>query len=161
MKRQELQSEFDRLKSQIDSIRKNVGNCPDELIAICCQQVCVSICGSLEQCLKQILVGYARKRSGNQIHRPIEKACELYQNPKSTKILELVGLFDDDFQRELKEFWDGEGEVERSHLDNLVDDRITIAHRKRVHVGVSTGKLDDYYAAYAALLTRIFDRFLV
>ena len=107
MKRQELQAEFDRLKYQVQSIKENVGKSPDGLISLCCQQVCVSICGSLEQCLKGILVEYAKRRSGMQIHRPIEKLCEGYQNPKTTKILELINLFDDNYGRDLKALWDG------------------------------------------------------
>jgi len=52
MKRQELQAEFDRLDGQIKLIRDSVGDANDELISLGSQQVCVSICGSLEQCLK-------------------------------------------------------------------------------------------------------------
>ncbi|WP_298557238.1 hypothetical protein [uncultured Aliiroseovarius sp.] len=160
MKRNELQAEFDRLSFQIGSVRDQIGKAPDELTALASQQVCVSLCGSLEQSLKRIFVGYARARSDNRIFRPIEKACESYQNPKTTKILELVGLFDAEFERDLRQFWDSEGEIERDHLNNLVDDRIVIAHRKRPHVNVSTGKLTNYYKAYEGLLERVFDHFL-
>ena len=89
MNQQELQAEYDRLKYQIAVIKNSIGTSPDELISLSCQTVCVSICGSLEQCLKRIFVEYAKQRSGNQIHRPIERVCASYQNPKSNKILEL------------------------------------------------------------------------
>lgn len=129
MKRQELQAEFDRLNYQISFIRDGSGKDRDELISLSSQQICVSICGSLEQMLKRIFIEYAKQRSSNRIYRPIERICESYQNPKSSKILELVGLFDSDFQFELARQWDNEFEIEKQHLDNLVDDRITIAHR--------------------------------
>lgn len=122
--------------------------------------MCVQICGSLEQSLKRIFVGYAKARSNDKIHRPIERVCETFQNPKSEKILELIGLFDDDFARELKRYWNEENETQKSHIDNLVDDRITIAHRKKNHFGVSTAKLDAYFVAYKSLLERIFEEFL-
>lgn len=160
MKRQELQAEFDRLKNQISYIRKGAGKDRDELISLSSQQVCVSICGSLEQCLKQIFIEYAKQRSNSRIYRPIEKICESYQNPKTTKILDLIGLFDADFETELRRQWNEELEVERQHIDNMVDDRITIAHRKRVHVNVSSSKLDDYYKAYSGLLDRVYIHFL-
>ncbi|MCY4300831.1 MAG: HEPN domain-containing protein [Aestuariivita sp.] len=161
MKRQELHAEFDRLSAQIKTIRDSVGGeTPDELVSLSSQQVCVSICGSLEQCLKKIFIEYAKQRSESRIYRPIEKVCENYQNPKSTKVLELIGLFDKDYERELREQWETSHEIEKSHLDNLVDDRITIAHRKKVHLDVSTGKLLNYFSAYKGILERVFNRFL-
>lgn len=160
MKRQELQAEFDRLRTQISYIKKGSGKDRDELISLSSQQVCVSICGSLEQCLKQIFIEYAKQRSDSRIYRPIEKICESYQNPKTTKILDLIGLFDSDFETELRRQWNEELEVERQHIDNMVDDRITIAHRKRVHVNVSSSKLEDYFKAYRDLLDRVYAHFL-
>ena len=161
MKRQELQAEFDRLKYQIAFIKEESGKVRDDLIALSSQQICVSICGSLEQMLKQIFIEYAKQRSNSRIYRPIEKICESYQNPKSSKILELVGLFDADFQTELKRQWDDEREIEKQHLDNLVDDRITIAHRKKLHVDISSMKLQNYFRAYSGLLDRLYSHFLV
>lgn len=160
MKRQELQAEFDRLRIQISCIKKGSGKDRDELISLSSQQVCVSICGSLEQCLKQIFIEYAKRRSNSRIYRPIEKICESYQNPKTTKVLELVGMFDADFEAELRRQWNDELEVEKLHIDNMVDDRITIAHRKRVHVNVSSSKLEDYFKAYSGLLDRVYVHFL-
>lgn len=160
MKRQELQAEFDRLSHQISFIKKGTGSDRDELISLSSQQICVSICGSLEQMLKRIFIEYAKQRSNSRIYRPIEKICEGYQNPKTTKILELIGLFDADFEAELKRQWDDEFDIERQHLDNLVDDRITIAHRKKVHVDVSSTKLQSYHRAYSGLLDRLYAHFL-
>ena len=160
MRRQELQAEFDRLKNQISYIKKRSGKDLDELISLSSQQVCVSICGSLEQCLKQIFIEYAKRRSNSRIYRPIEKICESYQNPKTAKILDLISLFDADFETELRRQWSEELEVEKQHIDNMVDDRITIAHRKRVHVNVSSSKLEDYFKAYSGLLNRVYIHFL-
>ncbi|HEY9056340.1 MAG TPA: hypothetical protein VIN77_04245 [Aurantimonas sp.] len=160
MKRQELQAEFDRLKNQISYIKNRSGKDLDELISLSSQQVCVSICGSLEQCLKQIFIEYAKRRSNSRIYRPIEKICESYQNPKTTKVLDLIGLFDADFEAELRRQWNEELEVEKQHIDNMVDDRITIAHRKRLHVNVSSSKLEDYFKAYSGLLDRVYTHFL-
>ncbi|WP_156630251.1 HEPN domain-containing protein [Methylobacterium sp. Leaf112] len=160
MKRQELQAEFDRLKFQIAIIKAGSGKDRDELISLSSQQICVSICGSLEQLLKRIFIEYAKQRSNSRIYRPIEKICESYQNPKTTKILELVGLFDSAFEAELKRQWDNELDAEKQHLDNMVDDRITIAHRKKVHVDVSSSKLQNYFNAYSGLLDRVYTHFL-
>jgi len=160
MKRQELQAEFDRLKHQISFIKAGVGKDQDELISLSSQQICVSICGSLEQMLKHIFIEYAKQRSNSRIYRPIGKVCESYQNPKTTKILELVGLFDAEFETELKRQWDEEHNVEKQHIDNMVDDRITIAHRKKVHVDVSSSKLQNYFNAYCGLLDRLYTHFL-
>jgi len=160
MKRQELQAEFDRLKAQISYIKRGSGKDRDELISLASQQVCVSICGSLEQSLKAIFIEYAKRRSNSCIYRPIEKICETYQNPKTTKVLDLIGLFDAAFESELRRRWNEELEVEKLHIDNMVDDRITIAHRKRVHVNVSSAKLEDYFQAYSSLLRRVYDHFL-
>ena len=160
MKRQELQAEYDRLKAQLKILKESVGSAPDELISLGCQQLCVSICGSLEQVLKQIFVSYGRIHSSDRIHRPISKVCGSYQNPKSAKILELVGLFDDDFERLLRREWEGDSENERDYINNLVDDRITIAHRTKVHHTVSAGKLSNYLSAYQSVTTKIFNHFL-
>lgn len=160
MKRQELQAEHDRLSAQLKILRDAVGVCPDEIISMGCQKLCISICGSLEQCLKQIFVGYGRAHSNDRIHRSISKVCESYQNPKSGKILELVGLFDDDFERQLKSDWESHQNQEQDHINNMVDDRINIAHRKRIHTSVSTGKLENYLTAYKAITIRIHNHFL-
>ncbi|MBW8321897.1 MAG: hypothetical protein K0M47_21940 [Rhizobium sp.] len=160
MKRQELQAEFDRLSHQISFIKAGSGKDRDELISLSSQQICVSICGSLEQMLKRIFIEYAKQRSNSRIYRPIEKICEGYQNPKSAKILELVGLFDAEFEAELNRQWGNERDIEKQHLDNMVDDRITIAHRKKVHVDVSSSKLQNYFNAYSGLLDRIYTHFL-
>ncbi|WP_442577845.1 hypothetical protein ACSBOB_20070 [Mesorhizobium sp. ASY16-5R] len=160
MKRQELQAEFDRLKNQISIVKKGTGTDRDELISLSSQQICVSICGSLEQSLKRIFIEYAKQRSNSRIYRPIEKVCDSYQNPKSSKVLDMIGLFDADYEAELRRQWDNELEVEKQHIDNMVDDRITIAHRKKVHVNVSSSKLEDYHKAYSGLLSRVYDHFL-
>ena len=110
--------------------------------------------------LKRIFIEYAKQRSDSRIYRPIEKICESYQNPKTTKILELIGLFDSNFEAELKHQWENERDIEKQHLDNLVDDRVTIAHRKRTHVDVSSNKLNNYFNAYSHLLDRVFTHFL-
>lgn len=161
MNRQELESEFSRIEFQIKSIKNCAAdNVPEELISLSCQAVCVAICGSLEQCLKRIFVEYARRRSGNQIHRPIERLCRNYQNPGSSRVLELVDLFDRDFSRELGRSWQEETGLEKTHLDNLVNDRISIAHRTRNHVGISASKLDDYFKAYSGILVKVHDKFI-
>jgi hypothetical protein len=160
MKRQELQAEFDRLKYQISIVKKGAGKDQDDLISLSSQQICVSICGSLEQNLKYIFIEFAKRQSRNSIYRPIEKVCESYQNPKPAKILELVGLFDAQFANELKRQWDGERDIEKQHIGNMVDDRITIAHRKRNHVDVSSSKLQNYFNAYSGLLDRVYAHFL-
>ncbi|NGM47918.1 hypothetical protein G5B31_20580 [Rhodobacter sp. SGA-6-6] len=155
-----MQAEFDRLNGQIAVIKKSVGTERDELINLSSQQLCVSICGSLEQSLKQIFIEYAKRRSNSRIYRPIEKICESYQNPKTAKVLDLIGLFDADFETELKRQWGAEREIEKQHIDNMVDDRITIAHRKKHHVNVSSSKLEDYFKAYSGLLDRVYTHFL-
>ncbi|TRL36848.1 hypothetical protein [Rhizobium straminoryzae] len=160
MKRQELQADFDRIKYQISSVKIGTGKDKDELISLSSQQICVSMCGSLEQNLKRIFMEYAKRRSNSRIYRPIEKVCESYQNPKSTKILELIGLFDSEFEEILRMEWSTGRELERQHIDNMVDDRITIAHRKKNHVNVSSTKLDAYFKAYTDLLNRVYDHFL-
>lgn len=110
--------------------------------------------------LKRIFIEYAKQRSGDRIYRPIERVCESYQNPKTTKILELIGLFDSDYAEELKLQWENERDVEKQHLNNMVDDRITIAHRKKVHIDVSSSKLQNYFRAYSGFLGRVYDHFL-
>ena len=69
-------------------------------------------------------------------------------------------MFDAKFEIELKRQWNEERELEKQHLDNMVDDRITIAHRKRVNVDVSSTKLQNYFNAYSGLLDRLYAHFL-
>ena len=160
MKRQKLTAEYDRLKYQIINLKSSTRDTQIELISLSCQSVCVSICGSLEQCLKEIFVEYAKRKSGNKLNGAIERLRKNYQNPKTVRILELVSLFDKDFGRELERAWSEEKEIEKSHLDNLVNDRNIIAHRTRTHFSVTTSKLDDYHRAYTGLLNRVYDHFL-
>jgi hypothetical protein len=125
MNRQHLQAEFDRIGNHIALLREKTGKAPDELISLGCQHVCVTICGSLEQLLKQIFIEYARRKSSNQIFKPIERVCESYQNPKHKKVLELIALFDDEFEEEQRALWDGSHEAERNYIDSLGSGPVT------------------------------------
>ena len=160
MNQNEFHAEYMRIEHQIRLIKNNTGKIPTELISLSCQSVCLSICGSLEHCLKLIFVEYAKRKSGNKFNSAIAKLCNSFQNPNTRKILDLVKLFDEEFGRELEALWSKDNESEKSYLDNLVSDRHSIAHRKRPHVNVTLKKLDDYFKAYKALLTRIRDHFL-
>ena len=160
MKRQELDAEFKRLEHQIKEIRENTENIPGGLLSLCCQTVCVSICGSLEYCLKNILIEYTKRNSRVKIHRPINRLCQNYQNPKPNTILDLLELFDSEFKFKLIEYWKSNDEIEKKHLEYLVDDRHTIAHRRTLHVNVTLVKLENYFKAYKRLLERIYERFL-
>lgn len=160
MNRQEMQAEFDRLGSQFRIIQNSVGLIDDEIISLASQQLCVSICGSLEQLLKGIFVQYGIINSNSKIHRPISRICETYQNPKSKKVIELIGLFDDEFSKQLNDYWEGEGNLERDHLNNLVDDRISIAHRRRLHVNIGIQKLQNYLRCYKAIAEKVLKHFL-
>ena len=160
MKPQELTAEFDRIESQIKLVKSQIGQVPDDIVALACQQICVSICGSLEQQLKAILVEHAKRISNSRIHRPIYRLCEGYQNPKTGKIVELVSLFDRDFGTGLEVSWKDESEAECSYINSLVADRINIAHRKKTHIQVGTAKLDNYFTSYKSICTRVYEHFL-
>ena len=95
-----------------------------------------------------------------KIRRPINRLCRNYQNPKPNTILDLLELFDSEFKSKLIEYWKSNDEIKKKHLENLVDDRHTIAHRRTLHVNVTLAKLENYFRAYKRFLERIYERFL-
>ena len=102
MNRAELTSSFQRFERQIRLLESSSTDTDAELIALAANQVCVAICGDLEQNLRRVLTEYTRQRSAPGIDKAVSKLCDGYQNPKIAKVIELVGLFDAKFADDLR-----------------------------------------------------------
>lgn len=155
-----LDAEYNRLDKQIRVIEDSIGKCPEELIVLSCQIMCVSICGSLEQCLKAIFTEYANQQSDHKLENVIAKICTNFRTPKPKNLEEFVGLLDPSFSRHLRESWEEEEEQERSHLGNLVKNRIDIAHQTGNRVDLRTSHLRTYLNVYLSILSKVHNHFL-
>ena len=155
-----LDTEHRRLKRQLNIIESNVKYSPGELISLSCQIMCISICGSLEQCLKKIFVEYASIKSKDKLTAPVERLFKIYRNPTPDQILEILGDFDRPFKNSLKNIWHNQESFEKDLLNQLVSKRNLIAHQTGKRLDVSTEDLKNYLNAYSTLLSRVHNNFL-
>lgn len=161
---QELQSDYKRLANRIRAIEIATAYEQQqiELISLSSNFICIDICGRLEQNLKSIFSSFGGRKSNNVLNKPIARLLSSYQNPKPLKLVELVGLFDEELSHWLKDNWkeNSEHEIAKKRLDNLVLDRITLAHSKNVSHTVSITKLKNYHIEYMAIVSFLAHYFL-
>lgn len=153
----ELLADYQRLENRIKllEVAAMADDAQDELISLSANYICVDICGRLEQNLKSVFSSFSGRKSGQVLDRSIAKLLSAYQNPKSTKLLELIDLFDKDLSSWLKESWkeNAEHEIAKKHIDNLVADRIILAHSKKISHIISITKLKNYFSAYKSIIS--------
>ena len=119
-----------------------------------CQNLCVSISGSLEQCLLQITKEYAEKHCGEKFKGLIDELNRKFQNPKPEKILDTIGLIDKQFTEDLNQSWIKD-DREKTQLYILVNKRNDIAHCKGKRLDVTTEDLKFFLNAYRSLINKV------
>lgn len=156
MNHQELAGDFRRINNRIKAIERAsaADDAQEELISLSSSFLCVDICGRLEQNLKSMFSTFGSRKSDRVLDKSISKLVSYYQNPKPKNLLELIDLFDTELSVWLSEKWkeNEEHEVAKKRLENLVDDRITLAHSKKTSHNISITKLKNYFSEYTEIV---------
>lgn len=117
--------------------------------------LCVMVAGLVENGLKEIISEYLNSKT----HKPIANYATSYltkfQNPKSEKILELVGLFKSEWRKELEIFLSNEGR--KDAIDSIMNNRNQIAHGK--DVGITVVNVKNYLSKIISVLEFIETQF--
>lgn len=160
----ELNADFQRLGNRIRLIKTSAGSedMPAELISLSANFICIDICGRLEQNLKSIFSAFGSRRSNRVLDKAIADLLGYYQNPRPKKIVKLVTLFDTDLAKWIDNIWQESGceEIAKKRLDNLIEDRIILAHSKKTSHTISATKLKNYFDEYKEITSFLTHYFL-
>lgn len=102
--------------------------------------LCVLVSGFLETSVRIIYREYAKDKAIPQVANFVEGKLQDFQNPKMEKILQLTGLFDKDWENDLR--CKTEGEL-KDAVDSIANNRNKIAHGDSV--GISYSQIKGYY----------------
>ncbi|MET9020699.1 HEPN domain-containing protein [Actinopolymorpha sp. NPDC004070] len=111
-----------------------------ELQAHLARHICVLCSGFLEVAVVSVLSQYVSNKSAPQVATYVKASLSQFQNPKMSKILELVGKFDSDWRRDLTVLFEGEL---KDSVDSIVANRHAIAHGRQTTVTLQN--LKSYY----------------
>ncbi len=87
--------------------------------------LCVRVSGFLEIAINLIYTQYVEKRAHSNVAKYAKQNLRRFQNPKMSKIYELVGSFDNAWREELEK---ETTEQIKNSVDSLVAQRNSIAH---------------------------------
>lgn len=111
-----------------------------ELQAHWARYLCVLSSGFLENALKDIYACYARACSSPTVANYVESTLRKIQNPKANKFLETAKSFNREWEQDLTEFLESDGNKEA--IDAIMSNRHLIAHGKNSNITLV--RLKDY-----------------
>jgi len=105
------------------------------------EYLCVRVAGFFEKSIQQIFYEHALRTGRLQLARFVSKELEWETSYNTQRLLDVVGRFDTDWQRQLEIFMADDNR--KNALDSIRNDRNRIAHGESVTVGLST--LKEWY----------------
>jgi len=155
----EIRADFDRVNNLIRASRNLPDEVTGEAASMLNEYLCVAISGRLEQNLKLIFITFSERKSEKAMGTAISRLCQYFQNPSKDKICVLVSLFDKEFSNALASEWQEDGSLGHM-ISDMVGKRKVIAHQTKNNRDTTSTKIDQFYAAYKEVVTRIHDHFL-
>lgn len=136
--------EVHRLRTRLDAA---FGRAPDassdpELQSDFAKYLCVLVSGYLESALCALLLSYSQQRSSPEVASFVERQLGPWTNPKSEKIIDLFGAFNQDWRNDLTQFL---VDQRKDSVNSLVALRHKIAHGESV--GTSLSQIKTHYRA--------------
>lgn len=135
-------AEVNRLKQRLDATFKRTqhANVDAELRSDLARYLCVLVSGYIEKSVVEFILEHARQRSAPTLQRFVEIRTKNFANPNASRIQNLLGSFDPEWQKNLNEFLIGEP---KDAIDSIVALRNKIAHGGSV--GLTYSRIRDYY----------------
>jgi RiboL-PSP-HEPN len=131
-----------RYKDKLDTLfkRGETMATDPELQAQWSRYLCVLVSGYIEVAMRSLCAEYARRRGNSHIHRFVQSHLQQFQNPKSGKVLDLLGSFSIEWRQELEAKIEGEL---KDSVDSIVNNKNNIAHGE--NTGISYVTVREYY----------------
>ena len=134
--------EVHRLRTRLDAafVRAPDASSDPELQSDFAKYLCVLVSGYLESALCAVLLSYSQQRSSPEVVSFVERQLGPWTNPKSEKIIDLFGAFNQDWREDLTKFL---VDQRKDGVNSLVALRHKIAHGESV--GTSLSQIKSHY----------------
>lgn len=136
--------ELERQRQSVDALfRRTSEACGGdiEIMSHWARYLCVLCAGFLERSLVTVYSDYCRATASAPVASFAVKSLELFQNPKTSRFLEVAGRFRSDWRDDLDAFVSEGGR--REAIDSIMANRHLIAHGQRSDVTVA--RVADYF----------------
>lgn len=144
-----------KYKHKLDNLFKVYEQLPSEHDLIkshWSRYLCILTSGFIEHSMRQLMSQYIEKTSNKKTSSYALNNIRHFQNAKMNKIYELIKLFCNEWEIEIRE--NTEGELQE-HIDSIVTNRHNIAHGK--DVGISFTVINNYYKSAVTVIELIED----
>ncbi len=139
------------LKARIDRLFVLADKCESyEVKAELACFAAVLCSGLIESSCRQLLLSYTHKRAARQVLAYVESNLHFFQNPKYSKIEELLRTFD---PKIAEAFVSETTEAEVAAIDSVVNNKNNLAHGENPGLGLEVMK--DYYRLVVSSLEKL------
>ena len=143
--------EVHRLETRLNAAFSRAKATPDlETQGDLAKHLCVLVSGYVEVSVRALMLEHTRARSGTSVQRYVDSHLKRFANPKSQKLLSLLGSFDVEWLRDMEGFLVDE---KKDALDSVVALRNQIAHGETP--GVSLARIEAYFTQAKAVIARV------
>lgn len=121
-----------------------------ETTAILASHACVLTSGLIEESIRVVLIDWARVRTAPAVLNYVEAQLGYFQNPKVSKIFELLRSWDPGWAATLQDLLIDE---ERAAIDSVVSNKNQISHGK--NVSLSLVPMERYFKLVVGSLHKV------
>lgn len=145
--------EVSRMKQRLDDTFERINTIDPgslELQKDFARYLCVLVSGYIERAIAQIVQEHARKNGSSTLHKFVAAKTSRFTSANPEKIMALLGSFNKDWHREIKEYLDeGSGDA----INSVVTNRHKIAHGHDSQITFS--QIRDHYTKAKGLVNRV------
>ncbi len=123
-----------------------------ELLADYAKYLCVLVSGFVEKAISEIVLEHARRVGAPSLQRYVERNTSRFTNANSTRVLQLLGSFNADWEKQIRSFIVDEY---KDALDSIISLRHQIAHGSSV--GVTYIRIKEYFNSVKKVIEYIQD----
>ena len=127
-----MSKDLQRQRQRLETLFEKVSDMDDlELQAEWAKYLCVRTSGLIEEAVRIVLEDYSEDRSETRVSNYVSKELEYFSNPKTGKIVSLLGSFDRTWGTLLEK--EMEGDL-KDAVNSIVANRHLIAHGQDVNL---------------------------
>ena len=145
-------AEVTRLKNQLDATFERAKNLDRdaELHSDFSRYLCVLVSGYIEKALIALIWEHAKGHGKPTLQRFVARKTKRFSNPRPNRIRELLGDFDQGWEKELEKFLKGEP---AAAINSIVTQRNQIVHGETV--GITYLQISTYYRQAQRVIDRV------
>jgi hypothetical protein len=147
-------AEVHRLRQVLDATFRRAARVGSdlELQSDFARYLCVLVSGFFEKAITELILEHSRRQASPSIQRFVEFRVQRLTNVNASRLIETLGAFDPEWQRDLESFVVDE---KKDALDSIVGLRNTISHGGSV--GVTLVRVKGYYEYILLIVDHIAD----